>query len=251
MKYIYPLCFLVFALLSGCKTESDTTLQARQVVDSAIARAGGQGFRTNQIAFEFRKRTYESYLEDGQRVLARMTATDSGVIRDLRKGDYFERRWKDSLLAVTDSTARKWSNSVNSVHYFAYLPYGLNDAAVNKELIGKVRIGEKEYYKVKVSFDRQGGGEDFEDVFIYWFDIETFKMDFLAYEFHTNGGGLRFREGYDEREVGGLKFQDYINYKPSGKASLTDLDSLFVKGELQELSRIELKKIQVSPGSYN
>lgn len=251
MKYMCSLGFLVFALMFGCKTESDATPEARQVVDSAIARAGGQGFRTDQISFEFRKRTYESYLEDGQRVLARITPTDSGAIRDLRKGDYFERRWKDSLLAVPDSTARKWSNAVNSVHYFAYLPYGLNDAAVNKELIGKVRIGEKEYYKVKVSFDQQGGGEDFEDVFIYWFEIKTTKPDFLAYEFHTNGGGLRFREAYNERVVGGLRFQDYINYKPSGKASLTDLDSLFVKGELEELSRIELKNIQVSPGSYN
>jgi hypothetical protein len=251
MKYTSSLIFLLLFFLIGCNTESTKTPSAQQVVDSAIVRAGGKGFRINQISFDFRNRTYKSYLEDGQRVLARITPTDSGDIQDLRKGDSFKRIWKDSLLAVPDTTAQKWSNAVNSVHYFAYLPYGLNDAAVNKEMLGMVQIGEDSYYKVRVTFKAEGGGEDFEDVFIYWFDSQTYNPDFLAYEFHTNGGGLRFREGFNPRRVGGLKFQDYINYKPSGNASLLLLDSLFIKGELEELSRIELQNIQVSPGSYN
>lgn len=90
--------------------------------------------------------------------------------------------------------ALKYYNSVNSVHYFAYLPQGLNDKAVQKELLGEVVLKGEPYYKVRVTFAQEGGGNDYEDVFIYWFHKQKFTMDYLAYEFHVDGGGMRFRE---------------------------------------------------------
>ena len=49
---------------------------------------------------------------------------------------------------------------------------------------------------------------------MYWFNKETFKPDYLAYDFHTDGGGVRFRKAYNERYVDGIRFVDYENYKP-------------------------------------
>ena len=153
---------------------------------------------------------------------------------------------------MPDSLANIYSNSINSVHYFAYLPYGLNDPAVNKEFLGEMAIKGKDYYKVKVTFDQENGGDDFDDVYIYWFNKETFKPEYLAYEFHVNGGGLRFREAYNERYVNGIRFVDYNNYKSvSDSQSIYEIDSLFNKGELELLSKIELKDVVVSPGNYN
>ena len=48
-------------------------------------------------------------------------------------------------IIVPDSTATKYANSVNSVHYFVQLPYGLNDPAVKKELVGNAEIDGEKY----------------------------------------------------------------------------------------------------------
>ncbi|MCB0376061.1 MAG: hypothetical protein KDD04_09105 [Sinomicrobium sp.] len=95
---------------------------------------------------------------------------------------------------------------------------------------------------------RKVGGEDFEDVYLYWVDKESFTTDYLAYEFHVNGGGLRFREAYNVRTVGGIRFVDYYNFKPKDKnVILDDLDRLFDRGELELLSEIILEDISVAP----
>ena len=69
-------------------------------------------------------------------------------------------------------------------------------------------------------------------------------MDYLAYSFQVNGGGVRFREAYNPRTVGGIRFQDYVNYKHENKDfPVQQLDQAFLNKELKELSRIELKNI--------
>ena len=57
---------------------------------------------------------------------------------------------------------------------------------------------------------------------------------------------MRFRKGYNDRDAGGIRFMDYINYKPISPAPLEALDSLYMADGLEELSRIELENIQVS-----
>lgn len=242
---------MILVLMAACKQEKPAPLTAQQIVDSAIAVSGGPLYKSSQVSFEFRDRAYRSFREDGRRVLIRETATDSGTIRDIRDISGFRRYLGDSLLTLADTTALKYSNSVNSVHYFAYLPYGLNDKAVKKELLGKSTLNEKSYYKVRVTFQEEGGGEDFEDIFIYWFNTDSYRPDYLAYEFHTNGGGMRFREAYNDREVGGIRFQDYVNYKPAQEVPVEELDRWFEEGRLEELSRIELKALQVRPAVEN
>ena len=106
----------------------------------------------------------------------------------------------------------------------------------------------RDSYKIKVTFDQENGGVDFEDTYIYWFNKETYAPDYLAYEFHVDGGGIRFREAFNERFVNNIRFVDYNNLKPKNKeASLYEIESLFVKGELKLLSKIELDSIKVSP----
>lgn len=236
-------------LIMGCREEKPAAdLTAQEIVDRAIEVAGGDRYRERTVHFGFRDRDYVSFRENGKRVLRRITTTDTAVITDSKIGDAFQRLVNDTLQILPDTTSNRLANSVNSVHYFAYLPYGLNGRAVNKELLGKVRLEDAEYYKIRVTFDREGGGTDFEDIFIYWFNTETFRPDFLAYEYHTDGGGQRFRVAYNDRSVGGIRFQDYRNYKPLVAAPLRAIDSLYTNGKLELLSVIELEDVRVDPG---
>ena len=73
-----------------------------------------------------------------------------------------------------------------------------------------------------------------------------FEIDYMAYSYHTNGGGTRFRVGKNKQQVKGLLFQDFDNYKP--KQHPSPLDSLAILWEQQNLewlSAIENRAIEV------
>jgi hypothetical protein len=194
---------------------------------------------------------YELENNTGRKILKRIINNDSTTILDILKHNGFERTINGNPVIVADSMAAKYSNSINSVHYFAYLPYGLNDPAVNKKLLGETQLGDRQYYKVEVTFDEEGGGEDFDDIYIYWFNKETFKPDYLAYEFNVDGGGTRFREAFNERIINGIRFVDYNNYKASKNISVYELEALFKTKELELLSTIRLENIEVNPDNCN
>jgi len=241
--------FLVL-LFSSC-SNIDKSAVAQEIVDKAIQVSGGGLYEQSEFTFRFRDAEYVLKRKAGKKVMKRIRQTDSGLLSDIRTGNDFSRLFEGNTIRVSDSMANVYSNSINSVHYFAYLPYGLNDPAVNKEWIGEKKIGDRVYHKIRVTFDQKGGGEDFEDVYLYWIDKETFTPDYLAYEFHVDGGGLRFREAYNERYVNGIRFVDYRNYKPTGKADIMELDDLFIKKQLELLSDIKLEDVRVSRDNYN
>ncbi|MDL5513828.1 deoxyribose-phosphate aldolase [Arenibacter sp. M-2] len=244
MKVVYLLTLVLLTV--SCKEKAQTNFSAQEIVDKSIMASGGEHYTANDLFYKFRDYQYVSEWKGGSRILKRIGFTDSLKVEDVKSLRGFNRFVNDSLVPLRDSIANLYANSVNSVHYFAYLPYGLNDPAVNKELMGEVTIGGKEYYKVKVTFDQQDGGKDYEDIYLYWFNKETFKPDYLAYRFYVDGGGIRFRVAYNERYFGGIRFVDYENYEaPIGDGALYDVDVLYENNQLKLLSKIELEDIRV------
>ncbi|WP_422104961.1 DUF6503 family protein [Winogradskyella sp.] len=249
MKHIYAL--LVVFLVFSCKNEQPSkALTAKDIVNKSIEVSGGHLFDSSSVVvikFDFRDKSYKaSHTPDG-RVLSRFMLRDNDTILDFLKGNAFQRYINQVPVKVADSMIPRYSASVNSVHYFSVLPYGLNDKAVNKALIGEEQIKSKDYYKIKVTFNEEGGGEDFEDVFIYWVDKTTFKPDYLAYSYDEDDDkGMRFRVAYNERYVNGLRFVDYDNYKPKRDAlPLVDIGNAFDTNNLELLSKIELENVEV------
>lgn len=250
MKY-YCLFFLIGTLiLTSCKDQKAADLNlAQNVIDKAINRIGGEQFKTSEIEFDFRDRRYKALRKGYKFQYERIWKDSLNVIKDVLSNSGFQRFINDSLVEVPDSMAVKYTSSINAVHYFSILPFGLNDKAVNKYNLGTVEVKGKSYYKIKITFDEEGGGEDFEDVFIYWINTETFEVDYLSYSYEedNNDIDLRFREAYNRRTVNGLTFADYNNYKPSySLATVENMDSLFLANKLKLLSKIELENIKVS-----
>ncbi|WP_344712562.1 DUF6503 family protein [Winogradskyella damuponensis] len=253
----YLIVLFVFMLFS-CKNETSndikpqietvkTVLTADDIIDKSIEISGGENFEKSSLKFEFRDIYYQALRKNHEFLLVRITVKDNDSIFDMLSNVGFERYNNKAFVKLEDSIAQNYEASVNSVHYFSVLPYGLNAKAVNKTLLKNEQIKGKDYYKIKVTFNKEGGGEDYEDVFVYWIGVEDFKVDYLAYSYNEDKGiGMRFREAYNERYVNSLRFVDYNNYKPEDTSiPLENLGNAFENNQLKLLSKIELKNVEV------
>lgn len=237
----------VFALFLSCENTKDSS--AQDVVDKSIAISGGAIIANATLSFNFRDKYYKATRNNGIFQLERRFKDSLNTVRDLLSNNGFERFINNKLTEITPTEVKRYSTAVNSVHYFSVLPFGLNDKAVNKEYLKKVDLKGKPYHKIKITFNKEGGGEDFEDVFVYWINTEDYKTEYLAYSFKEKQGiGLRFRAAYNERYIKGVRVVDYYNYKPKDhNISLLDLGELFENNQLELLSKIDLKNVEIEP----
>ena len=240
-----PKNLLFFLLLfTACQPPKSNTVEEIIKQSNAVYGFDNQAY---QIDFDFRDYHYSLERSQGFYSYSRQTFKEEKKIIDLMTTvDKLKRFENDSLIVLQDSIRKLYSNSLNSVMYFFQLPRPLQDPAVNVELLNSVVIEGNPYWTLKITFDQEGGGEDFQDEFRYWISKKNYQIDFLAYNYLTDGGGTRFRKAKNKRMLEGFLFQDYVNYKPDSK--FTPLDSLplfFEQGKLKELSQIENKKIKV------
>ncbi len=242
----FILSLFALLILTSCKPEKNE-LTVQQIIDKSLEASQTPKVAQAELSFDFRGRTYIANRNNGTFSLFRITRNDQDTITDILSNKGFSRSVNNKPVQVPDSMAIRYSESVNSVHYFSVLPFGLNDAAVNKKLLEEVKIKGKEYYKIQVTFDQEGGGVDFEDVFVYWIGKEDFKIDYLAYLFHVNGGGKRFREVRKEHLINGVRFVDYNNYKPKDTSiDVFSMDKAFENDELEKVSEINLENIELT-----
>ena len=245
MKSLFIVCSISIYLFSCTPMEKNLT--AQEIIDTSIIVSGVSKISNASLSFNFRDKFYEAERNNGRFNLKRVFTLNNDTITDVLSNSGFDRVINSYSTKVKDSMAIKYSESINSVHYFSVLPYGLNDKAVQKKLLGEVNIKGKNYYKIEITFSKDSGGVDYDDIFIYWIGKENFKIGYLAYRYNTNGGGLRFREVRKEHLVNGVIFVDYNNYKPKNSDEiLSNLDKIFEKNKLIKVSEINLKKIKIT-----
>lgn len=251
MKAIYKsiLPFLAIILLVSCNTEKKlkkTEIKTEKEVNKgvtfinkAIQAHGGELYNSASYQFSFRNNQYSftNTKESYKYTVLRKNKNNEAVL-DVLSNTKFSRFINDKETTLSDKDNLRYSEALNSVIYFATLPYKLKDTSVNKNYIGKTTIKNKEYNVVEIYFNKEGGGKDFDDIYYYWINTTTNIIDYFAYNYKVNNGGVRFRSAYNKRNVGGIIFQDYINFKAPVETPLADLPSLFEKNELKEVSRI-------------
>ena len=255
MKSILSI-FLISIVLVACvgtdkkqqpaKEESEKPIEfstAESIVAKAIEAHGGTLYDKANYSFEFRGKLFSFWNDDWRYQYTRQFEKDSIVYNDTLTNDRVVRFVNGEQSVLNPKLSRGISNGVNSVVYFATLPYKLKDNAVNKIDRGTTTIKGKEYWMIEVNFNEEGGGEDHQDVYYYWFDSKTYVMEYLAYSYEVNEGGVRFRSAFNPRTIDGIRFQDYVNYKAPVGTALKDLPQLFEKGELEELSIIATENV--------
>jgi hypothetical protein len=237
---------LTMAMLLIACSNQETVQEAQRIIDRAIAVHGGDRYLRSEITFTFRDIHYLARRENGLYSYERRFTDERGNIHDVYNNTGFNRTINGEPEPLDEEYAGRYRRSVNSVIYFALLPYALNDPAVRKTYLGREIIGNSDYHKIEVTFEQESGGLDFEDVFVYWIHPETYTMDYLAYEYFTDGGGIRFREALNPRVIGGIRFADYNNYRPvSETGTVYDTGAAFEEGRLELVSFISLENIRV------
>ncbi len=249
MRFLFSLTILSL-FLSACNPNTVADQQggppvadtAQYVADQAMERHGSALLDSCRVEFDFRGRhyiavrnrglfQYERIWTDTAGVHTRDVWTNGGLIREVDG--------QKTPLSAKDSSA--YANSINSVIYFALLPNALNDPAVQKTFLGKTQIKNQPYFKIGVTFRQEEGGKDYQDEFVFWIHRDSFTLDYMAYNYLTDGGGARFRQAYNPRHIKGIRFVDYINFKPVPDTirDVKSFDRLFENGQLEEISRIE------------
>ena len=234
-------------LLGACASSPDADPQA--IVDRAIAAHGGERLDRAEVEFDFRGRHFTVTRDDGQFTYARTYTDSTGAdVRDVLTNDGVYREVDGERVALSEEERLGVESGVNSVVYFALLPYFLNDPAVQKRYLGEASVEGEPYDKVEVTFRKEGGGQDYEDRFVYWFHRDRHTMDYLAYTFHVNGGGTRFRQAVNPRTVGGVRFADYLNGGADTLGTpIERYDEMLAAGEIDSISEIRLENIEVRP----
>jgi hypothetical protein len=239
MKY-YVIILLVL-ILSACSQKPD----AQTIINNSIAFYGMDKINEKNICFNFREKSFLVHLNGGNFLYESTYSNDSlGQIRDQLSNRGFIREINGLITPQTEKDSLKYAAALNSVVYFALLPLKLNDAATHKRFLKTVQIKNKQYEEIEVSFNKESGGTDHEDVFYFWFDTEDYSMDYFAY----SSGGNRFRAVNSIKEVNGLKLQDYVNYKSADgeKSELLNYPKLYEQDRLIKLSEINLENLKVN-----
>lgn len=223
------------------------------VVTKAIEHHGGDLYESSETSFEivsasgaFRvevrrdgglyRHVVESETPDG---LRRVTATNDAVEVTVDGEPVRLRRRQE----------RRWRSHVDARVWFPFLPYGLAGDGVFLHDRGLVEWpveggGTRELREVKVTF-QPGSSSGADDEYLFWFDPESGRLEQLAYSF---AGGVRFRRAFDFRRVDGLLFADHENFGVDGEGYRVDqVTPEFVAGEMEHVSTIRLRDVEVRP----
>lgn len=223
---------------------------AQVLVDRARAAHGMDRLDRAVVSFDFRTYRFTVTRADGRFSYARTYTDAAGRVREVLTNDALYREVNGRRVALGEAERRRVETGINSVVYFALLPYALNDPAVQKRYLGPATLEGAPYHEIEVTFRPEGGGRDWEDRFVYWIHRDRHTMDYLAYYFHTDGGGSRFRKAVNPRVVGGVRFADYLNFAAAPDtlgAAVETYDALLRRDGLRLVSEIVLENVQVRP----
>ncbi len=259
----FALALLPFLLIACAQGDVDEVIEtnvmpdpasvshAQAVVDQAIATHGEHVLQHAIVEFDFRDKHFKITRDGGLFEYERTYTEGDDAIREVLNNDGIFREVNGERVRLSDREATGLATPLNSVPYFALLPFNLNDPAVKKRYLEEATVEGEPYDKVEVTFREEGGGSDYEDRFIYWFHKDNHTMDYLAYDYYRNETGTRFRKAFNVRTIGGVRFADYHNLVsdslPKPGMMLERYDTFMEMGAVELLSEIIIENVTVQP----
>jgi hypothetical protein len=250
LRYVVPLVLIVVTLAVILATGNEHETDPQVIIDRAIAAHGGAHLVNAVVEFDFRGKHFTVTRNGGLFTYERTYTDSTGLVREVLSNDELYRSVAGVRVPLTEKERLVMQEAINSVVYFALLPFPLNDPAVQKRYVGETRIEGAPYDEVEITFRKEGGGRDYQDRFVYWIHQEHATMDYFAYYYYTSEQGSRFRKAVNPRTVGGVRFADYLNYKSAADTLGTTVEhyeEVIAAGGLELVSEIRLDNITVRP----
>ena len=253
--------FLSALVLAGCadnthdapgsSAASEEISRADSIISRAIATHGGSALDQSVVEFDFRGEHFRIRHDDGKFSYARTYRDTLGrTLRDVMTNDSTYRLVNGRQAEITAEDERSLISNVNATTYLALVPYFLDAPAVRNQYIRRDTVRGEAYHLIEVTFQQQGGGRDWQDRYLYWFSTDDAAMEYFAYGYGLAPGeepGSRFREAFNVRRRGGIRFADYRNYSSDtlGVDNMARYGDLLEAGELRLVSTVELDSIRV------
>ncbi len=224
------------------------------IVSRAIEHHGGDVYRHSETELDLCSKSGCFHVVarvDGDRFAFTVSGQSGGAQLEVRSSnDALEVSKDGAPLAVDANQEQKYRDWAMARVYFCFLPYRLDDPSVRQQDLGLVDWQGRRLHKVKVTFEA-GTSTDAGDEYVYWFDPESARLEYLAYSYDDNGGGLRFRRSVRHRRIGGLLFFDQENYGVDGGSadgpglSVDSIDDAYARDRMRHVSTVRLESIEV------
>ena len=241
------LTFLFFSIY-GCTKSPDLT-DPQYIIDRAIGAHGSDRLNRSVIEFDYRDKHFTATRKDGVFSYERTYTDSTGNVREVLNNDEVFKEINGERVELTEKKRYSIQETLNSVVYFGFVPFFLNDPAVQKRYLGESTVENAPYLLVEVTFSQENGGPDYEDRFVYWVHKESFTMDYLAYDFQINDGGTRFRKAYNIRTIEGVRVADFYNYSsellPQPGTQIETYGDVLANGDAKLLSEINLENVSI------
>jgi len=233
--------------LASAATEAQVEHNA--IVDRAIAHHGGEAYEHSEASLDVCSKSGCFHVETRtlkNRFEFEVAGKASGRQREVSSAGGTTTVKIDGETVAVDAAAKQRNIDWAMARiYFCFLPYRLNDPGVFKKDLGLTDWAERKLHRIKVTF-AAGSSTDASDEYMYWFDPETARLEYFAYTYDDNGGGLRFRRAINHRRFGGILFFDQENFGTEGAGLSVDLiDEAFVRNQLRHVSTVRLQDIEV------
>ena len=156
-------------------TEIVEVSKSQTILNKTIHAHGGDLYNVAHYSFEFRGNTYKFRTNDHSFEYTKTETRTDTIITDVLNNNEFSQLINNSPIVLSEKEIESKTGALNSVIYFATLPYKLNDKAVNTNYIGSTLIKEQNYHTIEITFDQAGGGEDHDDEYYYWINSRTYS----------------------------------------------------------------------------
>ncbi|MEM1056432.1 MAG: DUF6503 family protein [Bacteroidota bacterium] len=250
------LAFLLVLSLAACEpdpTGPQGDEAAVALVRQVQAAHGSDALDGATLRFTFRGAPFTALRDGGRFRYTRTTTDERGrEVIDLLDNDGLSRTVDGEPVTIPAENQGTVETDVNSVVYFATLPAALSDAAVQARAMGPDSVAGERYERLEVTFAREGGGNDWEDRYLYWVHPERGTLDYIAYTYDLaedddgpNDTGHRFRRVIGTAEAGGFRIQDYANLTADSLSALEEYPAAFAAGRTREVSEIRTENARL------
>ena len=262
MRRLLFCCLALAACTSPAAEGPQGDADALALVDRLRDRHGVDALDRAEVTFSFRGTPFAAWRDGSQFRYARQLVDDAGRRVEEVVDNAGTHRFVDGAeVELADDEAGRVHTAVNSVVYFALLPYALTDPAVRVRTLGPDSVAGAAYDRLEATFAQEGGGTDWDDRYVYWIRQPDAAdagatLDFLAYSYAPTPGdtsrnetGVRFREVIGTQDAGGVRFQAYRNLTADsiGPRDLERFGALYDAGQTRPVSDVVLDSIRVRP----